>query len=84
MKVVILSDADVSGPIAATLMGRGHEVAFFDGAVHGAALDMLGGYDGCLLLGPAPEFAAFARAFGARGKAVWREWTGIPSGPAMS
>jgi hypothetical protein len=64
MKVVILSYADVSGSLAATLMERGHEVAFFGGgAVHGALLEALDGYDGCLLLGEAPEFAAFAAAF---------------------
>lgn len=82
MRIVILSHADVSGMIAVTLMGRGHEVAFFGGgAVHAAALDALDGYDGCLLLGDAPEFAAFATAFRDRGKVIWREWLDIPPTP---
>lgn len=83
VKVIILSYADVSGAIAATLIGRGHEVMFLAGggaaaAEHGALLGAVDGYDGCLLLGEAPEFAAFAGAFRDRGKMIWRDWTDIP------
>lgn len=83
MRVVLLSHAAASAATAAALVARGHEVTFFGaGAVHGAALDALGGHDGCLLLGQAPEFAALAAAFRARGKAVWRAWTDIPPAAA--
>ena len=79
MRIVLLSHAAARGASAATLVARGHEVAFFDaGAVHGALLDELDGYDGCLLLGRAPEFTALAAAFRDRRKAIWRAWTDIP------
>lgn len=91
MKVVILSHAEVGGAIAATLLARGHEVAFVAGAVHGALLDALDGYDGCLLLGDAPEFSAIAAAFRTWRKAIWPanaehlpEWTDIPLGPTAA
>lgn len=76
--MAVLSYADVSGWIAATLIGRGHEIAFIGAAVHDALLEALADYDGCLLLGEEPEFKALAAAFSYRGKAVWHDWTAIP------
>lgn len=78
MKVVVLSDADISDWIAAALVTRGHEVTFVTGGVHEAALDALDFYDGCLLLGEAPEFAAIASLLGRQGKPIWTEWPDIP------
>jgi len=78
MKIVILSYADVSSTIGATLLDRGHEIAWVGGAVHEAGLDSVKDYDGCLLLGEEPELGEFARRFRDRGKMVWREWTDIP------
>lgn len=84
MKVVILSHADVGNRIAATLISRGHEVAFVGGAVHDALLAWLEGFDGCVLLSDEPEFAAIAAAFRTRGKAIWTEWPDIPPAAAAS
>jgi hypothetical protein len=64
VKIVILSYAPVDGMYAATLMERGHEVAFFGpGAFFPSVMKQFADYDGCWLLGTSDELVVVGRIF---------------------
>ena len=79
MKILIVSSADVSNYIGASLIDRGHEVTWITGDVRVGYLDSVMNHDGCLLLRDDNSiYEELAQKFKDCGKKVWREWTDIP------